>query len=272
MGFSTHVNTFTSSAYSASSAAHSVYKKTWWLTFCAPSHAEQITDGDKVFTVFCESCVASPSTCALARNNVTAADLEAKIYNLIDNIKFNPVPFNNTLIDYDLIKNGIAAALYGPLYWSGMAAGLDALITGNLTLFAVTWDALLTSAGGATLPLAGISCSDKPVRFSSVEELRPSVERQYSVSRILGGTYPFLDAVCSQWRMDAKERYLGDFQVRTRNPVLLVGNTGDPLTPLVSARNVSSGLAGSVVLQHNGYGVRHIHLIQPLTVSCLIFT
>jgi len=42
---------------------------------------------------------------------------------------------------------------------------------------------------------------------------------------------------------------------------LLVGNSYDPVTPLVSAMNTSAGFEGSVVLHHNGYG--HCSNAQP---------
>lgn len=59
---------------------------------------------------------------------------------------------------------------------------------------------------------------------------------------------------CTQWKMSAKEHYIGDFRVKTRNPVLLIGNTWDRATPFVSAQNVSDALEGSVLLRRNGYG------------------
>jgi len=43
--------------------------------------------------------------------------------------------------------------------------------------------------------------------------------------------------------------------VRTKNPVLLVGQTYDPVTPMASARNISAGFEGSVVLEVMGFGV-----------------
>ncbi|EMR67890.1 putative peptidase tripeptidyl-peptidase protein [Eutypa lata UCREL1] len=68
--------------------------------------------------------------------------------------------------------------------------------------------------------------------------------------------------VCAQWQIEPRERYEGSFDgVQTRNPVLFVGNTYDAHTPLVSARNVSAGFAGSVVLEVNGYG--HSSLAAP---------
>ena len=62
---------------------------------------------------------------------------------------------------------------------------------------------------------------------------------------------------CTQWQMEAKGQYEGDFQVERKKPVLLIGNMYDGFTPLKSACNVSSGFKGSVVLEVNGYGERN---------------
>lgn len=72
-------------------------------------------------------------------------------------------------------------------------------------------------------------------------------------------------AACAQWPYNAKERYQGDFQVKTKNPVLFIGNTGDAHTPLVSAYNVSSGFEGSSVLEIDGYG--HASVAVPSSCS-----
>lgn len=52
------------------------------------------------------------------------------------------------------------------------------------------------------------------------------------------------DFRCAQWKLPAKERYDGDFDVGTRNPVLIINNRFDPVTPLASARNQSSAQRG----------------------------
>ncbi|KAG9242113.1 hypothetical protein BJ878DRAFT_517199 [Calycina marina] len=46
----------------------------------------------------------------------------------------------------------------------------------------------------------------------------------------------------------------GNFKVETKNPMMVIGNTWDAHTPLISAHNVSSGLEGSVMRQVDGWG------------------
>ena len=52
----------------------------------------------------------------------------------------------------------------------------------------------------------------------------------------------------------AKGRHTGDSAVKPRNPILLIGNAGNPITSLASARNASARCEGSVVLEHGRYG------------------
>lgn len=103
--------------------------------------------------------------------------------------------------------------------------------------------------------LIGIHCSDRAARAGTLEDLMPTLEKLANVSRVMNGVPDGINVPCAQWKLQPKERYEGDFQVSPRRPVLIIGNTWDGLTPLRSAKNVSSGFEGSVVLEVNGYGV-----------------
>ncbi|KAF7623816.1 hypothetical protein AFLA_007539 [Aspergillus flavus NRRL3357] len=71
------------------------------------------------------------------------------------------------------------------------------------------------------------------------------------------------DMRCAQWnkKMYAKERYTGDFDVKTPHPVLVLSNRYDPSTPLAAAKNLTATFEGSVLLEQNGYG--HTTLSVP---------
>jgi hypothetical protein len=148
--------------------------------------------------------------------------------------------------------------MYFPAQWQGLALQLAALLTRNETLIA----AGLTAETGSLVPFIsqdlslteaqnGIKCSDQK-KYARQED--------WDVIRLARHEKSFLadasDVVvtCARWPFNAKERYTGNFSVDTPNPILLIGNTADPITPIASARNVSAGYPGSVVLEHGSPG------------------
>jgi hypothetical protein len=213
-------------------------------------------DTDKVFTGFTKSCVAAPDNCALASDNVTATDLETTIYGLIQDLKANPFVLGETIIDYNLVTKDILSILYQPSQWPELATGLHAILTKNATEAAPLLSlALDTSTLVVYEYLAGIACGDKSSRASKIDQILPEVAEIYRESHF-GDLGTDTISKCAHWKLDAKERYSGNFQAKTRNPIMIIGNTYDPITPLDSAFNISKGFEGSVVLQHDGYGVR----------------
>lgn len=227
------------------------------MTFFS-SEVELFTDTDAVFAGFCSGCFAA--NCPLA-HNCTASELQDTIYNLLETLKYNPVPLFISgvgfVLDYSTVKSLIFTYLYTPSTWPVVATLLDTLISGDIDALSV-----LLGPVQAANPVASkeaevsIKCSDKFARSSNQADVLPEILARHQKSKIGGDTADFVEEQCAQWKLPAKERYGGDFQVQTKNPLLIIGNTYDPVTPLVSARNVSSGFEGSVLLQHNGYGVR----------------
>ncbi|KAK4238918.1 proteinase [Achaetomium macrosporum] len=226
---------------------------------------EMFTDTDKVFAGFCSGCVADPARCPLARNH-TAASLEEAILSFMYHLKYNPIAVHipdlgGTLVEYTLLRQLTLNNLYAPSIWPAFATFLDGLMSGDMgPVIAYITSLLSQPSPVAAEALQGIKCGDVLVRSPTLEDILPVVEGRHRASKVAGDAADHVPMWCAQWQIDAKERYRGDFRVRTRNPVLVIGNTYDPVTPLAAARNVSAGLEGSVVLQHDGYG--HSSLAQ----------
>merc|ERR1712000_76788 len=113
----------------------------------------------------------------------------------------------------------------------------------------------------------GIRCGDVAFRADTLSAFDSFKEAVVPTSK-WGGLDLGLDNIiqCAPWKMRAKEVYSGSWSnIRTKNPLLIIGNTYDPVTPLVSARNNSAAFEGSIVLQHNGYG--HCSIAQPSLCS-----
>ncbi|OBT66462.1 hypothetical protein VE03_03590 [Pseudogymnoascus sp. 23342-1-I1] len=217
---------------------------------------EEWTDSDEVFSGIFSWCFAYPERCSLARRYSNAAELEQAVWTLIDAVKYNPIPMGSFLLDYTILKATIVGNLYSTYGWPQLTALLDMLLMGNIKEASAGASAsgVLTEAEKIFMAVMGIHCGDRNVRASRLDDFMPAVGQLYNTSRIMGDITTAISMTCAQWKFDAKERYEGDFQVETKEPVLFIGNTYDGLTPLISAYNVSSGFRGSVVLEVNGYG------------------
>lgn len=228
------------------------------LTFLFPSHreVELFTDSDNTLSAFLYGCVAvGEEKCALARHNATASDLEETVYECLDDLKYKPIPYGGGVLDYFTFKRFIFERLKAPTQWSNLTILLDGLLVGNLTVLDESSEELNGSLGLPGGSLFGIQCGDKISRASHPNDVLSTIEQVQQKSRLVGDVSAWLIDICALWKMDAKERYQGDFLARTKNPILLIGNTHDPITPLVSAYNASESLGNAVVLQQNGSGV-----------------
>ena len=70
-----------------------------------------------------------------------------------------------------------------------------------------------------------------------------------------------MDAPCASWPAVAADRYAGPWDRPTANPILVIGNTFDPETPLEGAVAMADELASARLLTVDGYG--HSALLNP---------
>lgn len=156
--------------------------------------------------------------------------------------------------------------LDSPAGWPGFAATLAMLIAGDLEAIGEYFDKAVGGASGIDAEAQfGIKCSDSAQGATDIKEVLPIIEKRHAASRVGGDAADHVTMRCARWPLPAKERYEGDWNVKTKSPVLIIGNTYDPVSPLASAKNVSATFEGSVLLQQNSYGVSPHHLLlKPL--------
>ncbi|OJJ85325.1 uncharacterized protein ASPGLDRAFT_66060 [Aspergillus glaucus CBS 516.65] len=214
------------------------------------------TDTDAAFAQFIKECIDAPEKCTLATHNSTATSLEKSIYHLLDTLKYHPIAYEGTIIDHGSIKTIIRTSLNTPASWPTLSAALDSLLSGNLTQFLAIQTSLNPPYASANMDEAvyGIHCADKKPGKHTFNEVLPAVSALSNQSTLMGQAGVPLAMLATQWKLEAKERYTGDFCAKTKHPMLVIGNTYDPTTPLRSARNISESFEGSIVLEHGGYG------------------
>jgi pimeloyl-ACP methyl ester carboxylesterase len=233
--------------------------------YVSNTEVEVFASTDAVFAAFCAGCVDAPINCTIGVNK-TAEQLEQEIKSFIDGLRDDPIPISvpgvvgGYLVDLQIVKTAIYTTLYFPTQWPALALQLGVLFQRNATAIAsfLGPEAVLSPDTARTEALGGIKCSDQD-KYAQRADWEVVQDARHATSYFADSTDIVI--TCARWLFDAKERYTGNFTVSTRNPVLLIGNTGDPVTPIASARNASAGYEGSVVLEHNTYG-HCTHLTQ----------
>jgi pimeloyl-ACP methyl ester carboxylesterase len=103
-------------------------------------------------------------------------------------------------------------------------------------------------------PFAGVACADSD-NPADPRAWIPAGNRADQASPWFGKLWTWASSPCAGWPEDHKEdRFAGPFEATPANPVLVVGNTYDPATPLHGARAVNRLLDGSRLLVLDGWG------------------
>ncbi|KAK1965333.1 hypothetical protein LY78DRAFT_637711 [Colletotrichum sublineola] len=221
---------------------------------------EQPADADKIILEIFRACLERPEKCALSGRNATAESLHEKFLNLITESKLRPLVTGTIAWDHTIIITLLRPALYNPQLWSALASWVDSLFSRNETKAGEAVQQMTALRGiSASIGMDddsawGIQCIDKLPRTSDLNEFLPVIDRIAGSSRSIGYYGIAIQLLCTQWRIEARETYTGDFKVKTKNPLLIFSNTLDPATPLRSAQNVSETFEGSVLLQSEGLG------------------
>ena len=157
----------------------------------------------------------------------------------------------------------VQAALYDTASWPQLAQGLAAAQKGDakgLFSLADSYSGRLEDGTYSNLFDANlaINCADTDEKYSESEIREPR--------RRLGQKYPLFGAgsavglyTCSVWK--AHRTPLPERDAAGSAPILVVGNTGDPVTPLPGAQDMAKDLDNGVLLIWQGQG----HTAYPKT-------
>ncbi|KAK0221351.1 TAP-like protein-domain-containing protein [Armillaria fumosa] len=220
----------------------------------------EITDTDKVMQSFFHGCVtAGPDACAFYAS--TAEEISNNLDSLYESLLTHPVPVISPsfygVVDYAVLRNAVKTALYEPYtLFSILAEGLASLAAGNGSIIyemqATPYDPSPSYDNSWEVEIA-VGCSDASNNTDSVADL-------FAYWESIKGVSTFADLLleqrieCSGWKFHREGRFTGPVGGNTSYPVLLIGNTADPVTPLSAAKKTSNAFPGSVVLTQNSSG------------------
>ncbi|KAJ6579543.1 TAP-like protein-domain-containing protein [Mycena vulgaris] len=234
--------------------------------YFATEWSNNLLNADQVWSLFVDGCVAAgPEGCAFFAP--TAAQLSENVDKLYASVRARPIPVRTNvsfgLVDYSMLRRAIFQSLYSPYAnFPRLAQALADLSAGNGTaLFKMSEQ-----------PPFECACDPAEYRFEPVGEagsavacndgarISPEYEDVVAHYHNMSKTSTWADMwepirmACLAWPEFPKNHFRGPFVANTSFPLLVVGNTADPVTPLWAAKKMSQGFAGSVVLTQDSAG------------------
>ncbi|TFK64067.1 alpha/beta-hydrolase [Pluteus cervinus] len=236
--------------------------------------SNNLRDIDKTMQAFYDGChSAGPSGCPFYSSS--PASIKQRLQALYDSVSKKPVPVvtdkSYGKVDFDRLKLTVFLSLYSPYAeFHTLAQGLADLENGNATaIYQVS-----------ETPTFGCHCGSKPSFSSSINEgvvfvsctdgvplpndlefSRKHYNDMSKSSREWGRWWSVGAIRCSGWPQFKRTHFQGPFVANTSFPILLIGNTADPVTPLWAAQKMSKGFKNSMVLIQDTPG--HCSVAMP---------
>ncbi|KAI9035598.1 uncharacterized protein KD926_003202 [Aspergillus affinis] len=234
------------------------YYNNYWT-----DNLDQMDEAMETFSTFCHS--AGPEKCSFW--GPTPANITSRMDGIIRQLQDHPVPLSGTgdsdlptMVTYSDLKTMFLNTLYASLAgFPSMADILHQAERGNVYALAGMYD----QSNPISDARLAITCTDSYRRnkLTTIEEFNNWVEYTISKSEYIGDIYPGLleGILCRSFRPQLPDSMVVQDEISALNkstsfPILFASNTIDPITPLISARKMSSRFAGSVLLMQEAVG------------------
>ena len=219
-----------------------------------------VQDADAILQRVSEHCnMAGPERCPLYTQGGPEKIIE-RFYDILESLKGNPVGVPSSgllapdLVTYSDVKLALKRAVYAPLqFFPSFVAHLVELSNSNGTSFAAArrrpptltiptqeFCQVRPYARECQVPTGsfgetrtGTLCTDGNstlgITRPEFDAFRKTVAQQ---SRLIGDLWPEPRMGCIAWDVKPKWRFPGPFRAVTSKPMLMIGTTKDPCTPL----------------------------------------
>lgn len=194
---------------------------------------------------FFDACRRDTGSCSFG-----AGDPEAAYDRLVRSVAQRHATGEDTL-DAHTVVNATAGALYDDGAWPWLADALARAERGDTSRLRAT---LPEGDGGVGDAFFAVRCSDRttPPSFGATEALARELQ---AIDRHFGPLLAYQDAPCAFWPAP-RVRFTGPYTAEGAPPILVVGTTGDPATPIGHARALAEEIrsAALVVREGDGHG------------------
>jgi len=247
-----------------------------------------VEDADETVRYFFKLChEAGNNKCPFASDAKSPRDLETRFNSILQSLDKEPLQsidpaFGGPLIiTKNRVLNQIFSWLYSPVsYFPYMAVGLEALCKGNASAWLeveiatapeVTPGPFNYTPTAAREVLQLVTNIDAAGRYpyKNVDEYMKAVDEIEKKDVWFGEGYSATNMLINAGAtiMPPKSQLFPGFKkTNTKNPIFFLNNNADPITPLSSAKHMSTFFEGSVVLTQNAGG----HSVTAVKSKCTI--
>jgi pimeloyl-ACP methyl ester carboxylesterase len=187
-----------------------------------------------------------------------SGDPETAFMNLLARVRRSPLPAQGTnrTVGPSEFLYGVAAGLYSTVNWRDVEDGLAQASSGDGTVLLELFDSYTgRNPDGSYSNLfeanAAINCLDGPA--PNLAQLMGAAPNAQSLAPVFGIQDLYSEAECSVWPTPATGK-VAPIHAAGSPPIVVVGSTGDPITPYTWAQALASELQHGVLLTRVGSG------------------
>lgn len=180
-----------------------------------------------------------------------------RIRQLLDNVEAKPLPANGRTLAAGNAVLGIWAPLYSQGNWSYLDTALKAAFAGDGAPLMSLSDAYVSRGAdgyrdNSLEALYAVNCldHDDAIPSSQVGQYLPRFEK---VSPTFGAIFAFSLSSCAQWPIHTG-RVPEEIHAEGAAPIMVVGTTRDPATPVEWAEALADQLDSGVLVRRDGDG------------------
>lgn len=239
-----------------------------YSNFLSANWSSNLLDTEKTMDSFYFHCArAGYPNCVLANETggSTPSDIKQRAANILQSLHHNPLPVYTDVLSYSDVKLFVATALYRPILVFPLLAMIFVGIEQKNSEFllplvnalhpaacAVDNAQYLYVAEDATMAIA---CSDGDDQsYMSREDFEVFAQELAEISPSIGSIWSTIRMNCIHYTLPAVHRFRGPWKANTSHPLLFIGNTADPVTPGLFARQMAEGFEGAVALMQDSGG------------------
>lgn len=260
--------------------------------YVGPVWMDSIRDADAVFNSFPRFCFEGGSSCSVYRPGDSVSDIAERLFGALEDLKINPIVVTDigtntpVVITYSDIRRTFFSSLYAPIMGFQIIAWVVGIIIEKnylplAPLFALPYPFSMVCQQPAPAwqypneAQYAIMCSDKRYPLNeTVPNLKLMFEQMSNTSSwadvwltvMLGCEGWGIEAIDPPMRWDDHPAHKQK-PINTSFPVMFIGNTFDPVTPLQAALNMTKKFVGAGLIEQKSMGHCSIAAVSKCTIK-----